>query len=132
MVQSSPKRALTQAGFQIGRVRAPGVARTLALCGSRGSPQRCVTGHAYSAPVTFVARLCIANCPFAREESPFIDSEIGRCDRTGILVSGKAQPSADQPEYLYRGIAGRDFERRFPLADHVKVVGASLDKGPSS
>jgi molecular chaperone IbpA len=46
-----------------------------------------------------------------------------------LLVTGKAQPSADQTEYLYRGIAGRDFERRFQLADHVKVVGASLANG---
>jgi molecular chaperone IbpA len=30
---------------------------------------------------------------------------------------------------LYRGIAGRDFERRFQLADHVKVVGAKLMNG---
>ena len=31
--------------------------------------------------------------------------------------------------YLYRGIATRSFERRFNLADHVKVVSASLENG---
>ena len=31
--------------------------------------------------------------------------------------------------HLYRGIAGRNFERRFQLADHVKVVGAKLANG---
>jgi len=31
--------------------------------------------------------------------------------------------------YLYRGIATRSFERRFNLADHVKVTGARLDNG---
>jgi molecular chaperone IbpA len=46
-----------------------------------------------------------------------------------LLLTGKAQPSADGKEYLYRGIAGRDFERRFQLADHVKVSGAALANG---
>jgi molecular chaperone IbpA len=30
---------------------------------------------------------------------------------------------------LHRRIARRTFERRFSLADHMKVVGASLDNG---
>ena len=34
-----------------------------------------------------------------------------------------------QRQVLYRGIAGRAFERRFELADHVKVVGANLADG---
>jgi len=46
-----------------------------------------------------------------------------------LLVSGKTQPSANDTEYLYRGIAGRDFERRFQLAEYVKVVGAKLTNG---
>ena len=32
-------------------------------------------------------------------------------------------------EFLYRGIASRGFERRFQLADHVEVKGASLENG---
>ncbi|MDO8976872.1 Hsp20 family protein [Reyranella sp.] len=46
-----------------------------------------------------------------------------------LLVTGKSQPGADEKEYLYRGIAAREFERRFQLADHVKVVGAGLANG---
>ena len=46
-----------------------------------------------------------------------------------LLVTGKAQPGAEEKEYLYRGIAAREFERRFKLADHVKVVGAGLANG---
>jgi molecular chaperone IbpA len=47
-----------------------------------------------------------------------------------LLVTGKAQPNReDRSEFLYRGIAGRDFERRFQLADHVKVTGAKLVNG---
>jgi molecular chaperone IbpA len=46
-----------------------------------------------------------------------------------LLVNGKARPASGAREYLYRGIGGRDFERRFQLADHVKVVGAKLANG---
>lgn len=38
----------------------------------------------------------------------------------------EAQPG---PEVLYQGIAARAFERRFQLADHVQVTGASLENG---
>ena len=47
-----------------------------------------------------------------------------------LLISGnRAEEAEEQGEYLYRGIATRSFERRFNLADHVKVVGASLENG---
>jgi molecular chaperone IbpA len=45
-----------------------------------------------------------------------------------LIVSGKlASDSAG--EFLYRGIAGRAFERRFALADHIVVEGADLQHG---
>ena len=47
-----------------------------------------------------------------------------------VSVTGtKAEPSEHADSFLYRGIATRAFERRFQLADHVHVVGASLDHG---
>ncbi len=47
-----------------------------------------------------------------------------------LLVTGQSAPNADEgKQYLYRGIAGRNFERRFQLADHVKVTGAKLANG---
>jgi molecular chaperone IbpA len=47
-----------------------------------------------------------------------------------LVVSGKAKNADDEKtEYLHRGIAGRAFERRFQLADHIKVVGAQLVNG---
>jgi molecular chaperone IbpA len=47
-----------------------------------------------------------------------------------LLVTGKAQKEDDDTGgYLHRGIARRAFERRFSLADHMKVMGASLDNG---
>jgi molecular chaperone IbpA len=46
-----------------------------------------------------------------------------------LLVSGKSKKEEEEGRYLHRGIARRAFERRFSLADHIKVVGASLDNG---
>ena len=48
-----------------------------------------------------------------------------------LIVSAVAneKPEEDKGEYLYRGIAGRSFERRFNLADYVVVKSASLDDG---
>ena len=46
-----------------------------------------------------------------------------------LLVTGrKAQDEAER-KYLHRGIATRAFERRFTLADHVRVTGASHADG---
>ena len=47
-----------------------------------------------------------------------------------LLVTGQTKPNGEgDKQYLYRGIAGRNFERRFQLAEHVKVVGAKLVNG---
>ncbi|MBL8687732.1 MAG: Hsp20 family protein [Rhodospirillaceae bacterium] len=46
-----------------------------------------------------------------------------------LIVSGEARKDSEPRQYLYRGIAGRSFERRFQLADHVKVADARMDKG---
>ncbi|SER43209.1 molecular chaperone IbpA [Faunimonas pinastri] len=41
----------------------------------------------------------------------------------------KDEQKEGEREVLYRGIASRAFERRFQLADHVEVTGASLENG---
>ena len=49
-----------------------------------------------------------------------------------LLVTGKAQTEEEKKNgngYLHRGIARRAFERRFSLADHMKVTGANVDNG---
>jgi len=47
-----------------------------------------------------------------------------------LLVTGQTAPNGEnEKQFLYRGIAGRNFERRFQLADHVKVSGAKLANG---
>ncbi|MGE5516733.1 MAG: Hsp20 family protein [Bacteroidota bacterium] len=46
-----------------------------------------------------------------------------------LVITGKAHRDAEQTQYLHRGIAGRSFERRFELADFIRVEGASLANG---
>ncbi len=46
-----------------------------------------------------------------------------------LSVRGEKKPEDKERQYLHRGIAQRSFERRFQLADHVEVTGASLDNG---
>lgn len=49
-----------------------------------------------------------------------------------LTVQGRAQPKQPAEKgvtYLHRGIAERAFERRFQLADHIKVTGAELANG---
>jgi molecular chaperone IbpA len=46
-----------------------------------------------------------------------------------LIIAGKVAKDEDDKSYLYRGIAGRAFERRFTLADHIRVNGASLVNG---
>ncbi|MBX3510640.1 MAG: Hsp20 family protein [Hyphomonadaceae bacterium] len=45
-----------------------------------------------------------------------------------IVAGARKQPEAPR-NYLHRGIAERSFERRFGLADHVRVSGAKLANG---
>ena len=62
----------------------------------------------------------------------FGDEELSIEARENVLtVKGEKAESqeSDQYETLYRGIAGRAFERRFQLADHVQVTGAVLENG---
>lgn len=56
------------------------------------------------------------------------DLDITVQDHT-LVISGKAHREEEQAQYLHRGIAGRSFERRFELADFIRVEGASLVNG---
>ena len=70
-------------------------------------------------------RITMAVAGFAPNELT-ITSENNR-----LLVSGERPEEQESEEnaYLYRSIATRSFERRFTLAEHVKVSGARLDNG---
>jgi len=48
---------------------------------------------------------------------------------TNLLVAGHKKPE-ESPQYmLHQGIAARNFKQTFSLADHVKVVNATLENG---
>ena len=68
-------------------------------------------------------RLTMAVAGFSPEE---IDVTV---HQNALLVTGQAKKEDENGRYLHRGIARRAFERRFSLADHIKVVGASLVNG---
>src|SRR4029077_14158619 len=70
-------------------------------------------------------RLTMAVAGFSRAELDITVQE------NTLLVTGKGAQKEDENGggYPQPGIARRSFERRFSLADHMKVVGASLDYG---
>ena len=68
-------------------------------------------------------RLTMAVAGFRPEELDLVVK-----DNT-LTVSGKVASEGGKGEMLYRGIAGRAFERRFVLADHIVVDGADLQNG---
>lgn len=62
----------------------------------------------------------------------FSEDEISiEAHRNVLTVKGERseETNKDSAEVLYRGIAARAFERRFQLADHVNVEGATLKNG---
>ena len=59
----------------------------------------------------------------------FSDDELTITQERNMLFVAGQKASSDEVHYLHRGIAGRSFQRRFELADHVKVVGAGLVNG---
>lgn len=71
-------------------------------------------------------RITMAVAGFSDEDIEIISQE------NQLTVQGRmsAKDSADAGvTYLHRGIAERAFERRFQLADHIKVTGADLSHG---
>ena len=68
-------------------------------------------------------RLTMAVAGFRPEELDLVVKE------NTLVVSGKVTSDSQKGELLYRGIAGRAFERRFVLADHIVVDGADLNNG---
>jgi molecular chaperone IbpA len=68
-------------------------------------------------------RITLAVAGFSEKE---IDIEL---HENTLKVVGARADADEERNYLHQGIAGRSFERRFQLADHVKVDGASLVNG---
>ncbi len=52
------------------------------------------------------------------------DDLVVEVKESALVVSGRSTEEQGSREYLHRGIANRAFERRFHLADHVRISGA--------
>ena len=68
-------------------------------------------------------RIVMALAGFDRSEVEIV------AERDTLHVTGRKQKDDVQRTFLHRGIAARDFEQRFQLANHVKVTTASFDNG---
>lgn len=70
-------------------------------------------------------RISMAVAGFSEQELEIVT------EQNTLTVSGAkaSDESENDSEFLYRGIANRSFERRFQLADHVRVTSAKLENG---
>ena len=57
------------------------------------------------------------------------DLELEAKENTLLVKGNQQKKDEDEGEMLFRGIAARNFERRFQLADHVEVRNAHLENG---
>ena len=68
-------------------------------------------------------RITMAVAGFSRDNIDIV------AHQNQLAIKGKISEPAEPVTYLHKGIATRAFERKFSLADHVKVTGAALDEG---
>lgn len=68
-------------------------------------------------------RITMAVAGFKEEDLNIVAQE------NTLIVSGKVTHTEESRDFLYRGIAGRAFERRFRLADYIRVKDAELENG---
>ena len=50
-------------------------------------------------------------------------------DQNQLVIRGRTSDEADERIFLHRGIAARQFQKSFVLADGIEILGASLDSG---
>jgi molecular chaperone IbpA len=68
-------------------------------------------------------RITMAIAGFAENE---IDIEV---KGNALVIVGNKANKQDDTKFVYKGISERNFERKFQLSDHVKVVGANMENG---
>ncbi|MFH0259824.1 Hsp20 family protein [Vibrio barjaei] len=59
----------------------------------------------------------------------FAEDQLDLTQKENLLIVKGERKAEEGKNYVYQGIAERDFERKFQLADYVKVVGASMENG---
>ncbi|GGY44777.1 Hsp20 family protein [Parvularcula lutaonensis] len=69
-------------------------------------------------------RITLAVAGFSEDEL-----EIEVTDRALRISGSRKEDDGVERKFLHQGIAGRSFERRFQLADHLKVRGATMENG---
>ncbi|MBO37864.1 MAG: hypothetical protein CMM75_01635 [Rhodospirillaceae bacterium] len=88
------------------------------------------SGHADSYPPYNIEKTDENNYRISIAVAGFSETELDVTAKENLLVvSSKAQKTEDTAKYLHRGIAGRAFERKFQLAEHIRVTGAELTNG---
>ncbi|MEE4279400.1 MAG: Hsp20 family protein [Halieaceae bacterium] len=50
-------------------------------------------------------------------------------EQNTLVISGRQEDDSEGRNFLHRGIAARNFERKFQLAEHVRVQSARLENG---
>ena len=69
-------------------------------------------------------RISMAVAGFTQDEL-----EITSEQNTLVIAGRRADAEKADRQYLYQGIAERNFERKFQLAEHVRVIDARLENG---
>ncbi len=104
-----------------------GFDRLFSMLDSMGQPESAQSYPPYNIERTGedAYRITMAVAGFGEDELEL------EAHRNVLTVKGEKadQKDGEGAELLYRGIAGRTFERRFQLADHVEVSGAELKHG---
>ncbi|WP_428771899.1 Hsp20 family protein [Vibrio sp.] len=59
----------------------------------------------------------------------FSEQQLELTQKENLLIVRGERKAEEGKNYVYQGIAERDFERKFQLADYVKVTGASMENG---
>ncbi|MBB4227035.1 Hsp20 family protein [Rhizobium mongolense] len=59
----------------------------------------------------------------------FSQDELAMTQEQNMLIVSGQKANGDDVQYLHRGIGSGSFQRRFELADHVRVMGAGLVNG---
>lgn len=59
----------------------------------------------------------------------FAEEQLDLTQNDNMLIVKGERKEEENKNYVYQGIAERDFERKFQLADYVKVTGASMENG---
>jgi len=112
------RRPLGSHPFLLGFEELDGLVERTAKAGQDGYPPYNIERRSENA-----YRITLAVAGFAEAELE-ITLEDGQ-----LLVRGSQADLATERQFLHRGIAARQFERAFVLADRVEVTGATLERG---